>query len=197
MHTTPRDQLRLLERPFADPAFPGQEFYCWQCAVLEGVLSAFPSRATNLDLHRIAWLRPRTELIERLGPDHQSVPVLIFEKGSVAPGKCGIREGVGLCRRSFYNPASLSSAPRISGPSSVKTLPRVSLLWKSTRGHQRTHVTSEPAGTVSIDYLLRLLRHVVERRQWIVPAEYFCQYPPPKLFNSDHISRVLTDKHVD
>lgn len=81
----PWDQLFLLERPFSDPAFPGQQFYCWQCSLLEGILSAFPSCAARLDVRRIAWAKPRAALIERLGPDHQSAPVLIFEKGSSTP----------------------------------------------------------------------------------------------------------------
>ncbi|WP_083543428.1 DUF3088 domain-containing protein [Bradyrhizobium sp. CCGE-LA001] len=81
----PKDQLFLLEQPFSDPAFPGQQFCCWQCSLLEGVLSAFPSCATRLDVFRIAWAKPRAALIERLGQDHQSAPVLIFDKGSPTP----------------------------------------------------------------------------------------------------------------
>ncbi|MCP3392165.1 DUF3088 domain-containing protein [Bradyrhizobium sp. CCGB12] len=82
---TPKDRLFLLERPFLDPAFPGQKFYCWQCSLLEGVLSGFPSCAARLDVHRIAWGKPRAALIERLGQDHQSAPVLIFDKGGPSP----------------------------------------------------------------------------------------------------------------
>ncbi|WP_375784791.1 DUF3088 domain-containing protein [Bradyrhizobium sp. Pha-3] len=81
----PRDQLFLLQQPFEDPAFPGQEFYCWHCALIEGVLSAFPSRGANLDVRRLAWARPRTELVERLDVDHQSLPVLILGMASSAP----------------------------------------------------------------------------------------------------------------
>ncbi|WP_439373442.1 DUF3088 family protein [Bradyrhizobium sp. DASA03120] len=77
----PWDQLFLLERSFADPSLPGREFYCWQCLLLDGVLSAFPRRAAMLDVRRVAWAKPRTALIERLGQDHQSAPVLILEKG--------------------------------------------------------------------------------------------------------------------
>lgn len=80
-----RDQLFLLERPFEDPALPGKEFYCWHCVLIEGVLSAFPIRSANLEVCRIAWAHPRSELIERLDIDHQSMPVLVLEKGSPAP----------------------------------------------------------------------------------------------------------------
>ncbi|MGY3473649.1 DUF3088 domain-containing protein [Bradyrhizobium ottawaense] len=97
----PWDQLFLLERPFADPAFPGQQFYCWQCSLLEGVLSAFPSRAAKLDVRRIAWAQPRTALIERLGRDHQSVPVLIFEKGSGIPDNTKYANGLAYVDEPF------------------------------------------------------------------------------------------------
>ncbi|WFU54549.1 DUF3088 domain-containing protein [Bradyrhizobium pachyrhizi] len=90
----PWDQLFLLERSFADPSLPGREFYCWQCLLLDGVLSAFPSRAAMLDVRRIAWAKPRTALIERLGQDHQSAPVLILEKGARAPEKAKCANGL-------------------------------------------------------------------------------------------------------
>ncbi|MGY8684950.1 DUF3088 family protein [Bradyrhizobium sp. UFLA05-153] len=119
----PWDQLFLLEQPFSDPAFPGQQFYCWQCSLLEGVLSALPSCAARLDVRQIAWAKPRAALIERLGQDHQSAPVLIFEKGSPAPENAKYANGFRLCRRSVCNPLSFSCAPRISGRSFVKCLP--------------------------------------------------------------------------
>ncbi|WP_456835533.1 MULTISPECIES: DUF3088 domain-containing protein [unclassified Bradyrhizobium] len=81
----PWDQLFLLERPFSDPTLPGQQFYCWHCLLLDGLLSAFPGCATRLDVRRISWARPRAALIERLGQDHQSAPVLILEQGSSLP----------------------------------------------------------------------------------------------------------------
>ncbi|MGY4408030.1 DUF3088 domain-containing protein [Bradyrhizobium sp. USDA 3315] len=90
----PWDQLFLLKRPFADPAFPGQQFYCWQCSLLEGVLTAFPGRAARLDVRRIDWAKPRTALIEKLGPDHQSAPVLIFEKERPAPESAKYANGL-------------------------------------------------------------------------------------------------------
>ncbi|TKV77748.1 DUF3088 domain-containing protein [Bradyrhizobium elkanii] len=92
----PWDQLFLLERPFSDPALPGREFYCWQCLLLDGILSAFPSRAARLDVRRIAWAKPRTALIERLGQDHQSVPVLIFEKSGPGPAPENAKYANGL-----------------------------------------------------------------------------------------------------
>ncbi len=36
-----RDHLYLLAPDFTDPAFPGRRFYCWHCALIEGVLAGF------------------------------------------------------------------------------------------------------------------------------------------------------------
>ena len=75
---TEKDQLFLLRPGFADPACPGDTFYCWHCALMEGVLASFPALAGRIDVHRIAWPRPRTELASLLGADHSSCPVLIL-----------------------------------------------------------------------------------------------------------------------
>jgi hypothetical protein len=50
---TTRDRLLLLKPGFEDPAFPGQRFYCWHCALIEGVLASFPELAARLDVERI------------------------------------------------------------------------------------------------------------------------------------------------
>ena len=76
------DTLILLEPDFRDPDYPGTRFYCWHCALLEGVLQSFPDLAARIDVERIAWPRPRRALVERLGESHQSLPVLILADGS-------------------------------------------------------------------------------------------------------------------
>ena len=73
-----RDALFLLEPGFADPAYPGQAFYCWHCALMEGVIASFPELARRIDVRRIAWPRPRAEVAELIGEDNQSLPVLIL-----------------------------------------------------------------------------------------------------------------------
>ncbi|MBU1288264.1 MAG: DUF3088 domain-containing protein [Alphaproteobacteria bacterium] len=76
-----KDQLFLLQPGFSDPVYPGDVFYCWHCALMEGLLASFPELAARVDVHRIAWPRPRTELRSLLGPDNQSCPVLILACG--------------------------------------------------------------------------------------------------------------------
>jgi hypothetical protein len=73
-----RDKLFILRVDFDDPAFPGQRFYCWHCLLLEGLLASFPAVAAKIDVERIAWPRPRKELVDSIGPENQSVPVLLL-----------------------------------------------------------------------------------------------------------------------
>ncbi|TYC63677.1 DUF3088 domain-containing protein [Rhodobacterales bacterium] len=84
------DRLYLLEPGFEDPAYPGKTFYCWHCALMEGILASFPDLAARLDVRRIAWARPRRELVELLGEDNQSLPVLVLSEGGLINDKDAI-----------------------------------------------------------------------------------------------------------
>lgn len=88
-----RDKLFLLRPDFEDPAYPGQRFYCWHCALLEGVLASFPKLANAIDVERIAWSRPRQSIIALLGVENQSLPVLILADGATSPHQTGTYEG--------------------------------------------------------------------------------------------------------
>lgn len=79
-----RDILFLLKPGFSDPALPGQDFYCWHCALMEGVLASFPDLGVNLEVRRIAFPRPRAEVIALIGEANQSLPVLVLADD--APG---------------------------------------------------------------------------------------------------------------
>jgi hypothetical protein len=73
-----RDKLFLLRPGFTDPAYPNQVFYCWHCALMEGVLASFPDLARRLDVERIAWPRPRRSVVDLIGSPNQSLPVLVL-----------------------------------------------------------------------------------------------------------------------
>lgn len=45
---------------------------------MEGVLASFPDRLAGLDVQRIAWPRPRPEIVALLGEENQSLPVLVL-----------------------------------------------------------------------------------------------------------------------
>lgn len=73
-----RDKLFLLRPGFSDPAFPDQVFYCWHCALIEGVLASFPILAHKFDVERIAWPKPRRLVVDLIGAPNQSLPVLVL-----------------------------------------------------------------------------------------------------------------------
>jgi hypothetical protein len=73
-----RDKLFLLQPDFHDPAYPGQRFYCWHCALMEGVLASFPQLTSLLDVERIAWPKPRQAVVDLVGGENQSLPLLVL-----------------------------------------------------------------------------------------------------------------------
>ena len=83
------DTLFLVKPGFQDPAFPGKDFYCWHCALIEGVLASFPELAAKLVVKRVDWPRPRTEVIEAAGAEHQSLPLLLLDTDSQPAGDAG------------------------------------------------------------------------------------------------------------
>ena len=88
-----RDKLFLLKPDFSDPAYPGQRFFCWHCALLEGVLASFPQLGDVLDVERIAWSRPRRAVIDLIGESNQSLPVLVLACDAEAGLETGMANG--------------------------------------------------------------------------------------------------------
>ncbi|CUT12291.1 hypothetical protein BF49_3371 [Bradyrhizobium sp.] len=88
-----RDRLFLLGPGFEDPTFPGRRFYCWQCALIEGVLVSFPQLAGKLDVERIPWPRPRQAVIALAGEENQSLPLLVLAVGATSPHQTGSYQG--------------------------------------------------------------------------------------------------------
>jgi len=84
-----RDRLFLLRPDFEDPAYPGQRFYCWHCAVIEGVLASFPELAIQIEVERIAWPRPRKAVIALVGEENQSLPLFVLAPGATSAHQTG------------------------------------------------------------------------------------------------------------
>lgn len=93
-----KDKLFLLRPGFTNPAYPDRSFYCWHCALLEGVLASFPELALRLDVERIAWPKPRMAVVALLGIENQSLPLLVLANGETSAFQTGIHEG-----RAFIN----------------------------------------------------------------------------------------------
>ena len=88
-----RDKLFLLNADFEDPAYPGERFYCWHCALMEGVLALFPTLTARLDVQRVAWPRPRLAVAELVGEANQSLPLLVLADNAPNELATGIYEG--------------------------------------------------------------------------------------------------------
>ncbi|ACL56358.1 DUF3088 domain-containing protein [Methylobacterium nodulans] len=88
-----RDRLFLIAPGFIDPVYPGRTFYCWHCALLEGVLASCPDLARRLDVVRVAWPRPRETVIALVGEANQSLPLLVLAQGADSRFRTGTHQG--------------------------------------------------------------------------------------------------------
>lgn len=77
-----KDTLFILAAPFQDGGF---EWYCNDCATLEGALIVNPHWNDKIDVRRIGFARPRKEIVDLVGPDWQGCPMLVMDKER-APG---------------------------------------------------------------------------------------------------------------
>ena len=75
------DTLFLLTPGFPDEALPGRNFYCAHCALIEGVLASFPDLGNDIEVRRVAFPRPRKDVVALVGDEHQSLPLLILSDG--------------------------------------------------------------------------------------------------------------------
>jgi hypothetical protein len=75
-----KDQLFLLRPGFFNGGLG--PLYCGDSVSVEGLLSFSPMLREAVDVHYLDFSRPRAPLVEALGEDRQSVPVLILADGS-------------------------------------------------------------------------------------------------------------------
>lgn len=82
---------------FEDPALPGRRFHCSHCLLVDGLLAAFPHLRESLNVHRVAFPRPRPAVIALVGEASQGLPVLVLPAGlqvSEPGGEAGGRQFV-------------------------------------------------------------------------------------------------------
>ena len=79
-----RDTLFILRAPFEDPDLEGT-WFCTSCATMEGMLLANPHWARAIDVVRVAYPRPRSEVIAAIGEENQSLPALVIADVGRAP----------------------------------------------------------------------------------------------------------------
>jgi hypothetical protein len=75
---------------------PAEErrMFCPESALLEGVLTYYPAINQAVEVRRIGLPRPRPELVELLGEENQSAPVLVFPKTMDVPGAARTPSGL-------------------------------------------------------------------------------------------------------
>lgn len=78
-----KETLFLLAPGFRDGE--GAPYYCPYCTIFEGLLSLYPEQLSSIDVRRVAFARPRPELVDFLGTEHQSCPVLVLAAPLAAP----------------------------------------------------------------------------------------------------------------
>ena len=71
------DRLFLINPHWTDAE--GGPWFCPAGAVIEGVLAFYPDLKAQLDVTRLDFPRPRPRVIEAVGEDHQSCPILVLD----------------------------------------------------------------------------------------------------------------------
>ncbi len=73
-----KDVLFLLSAGFRDGE--GAPYYCPYCTVFEGLLHLYPQLTSELEVRRVAFAKPRAEIVALLGNDYQSCPALVAHR---------------------------------------------------------------------------------------------------------------------
>jgi hypothetical protein len=79
------DRLYLLKPQFMDQG--KGPYFCPHCALLVGLMEFYPALTQQLEVRWLDFPRPRAELIDLLGEENQSCPVLVlhaFPEASLA-----------------------------------------------------------------------------------------------------------------
>jgi len=75
-----KDKLYVMKPGFVNAGLG--PFYCGDSVSVEGMLGFFPELREKVDVIYIDFPRPRQTLIDMLGEENQSVPVLILDDGT-------------------------------------------------------------------------------------------------------------------
>ncbi len=77
-----KPRLFVLQMPFSDPDLvpppSSDSWFCSHCALIEGALGINPQWLDHIEVKRLAFPRPRRELVELLGEEQQWLPVLVL-----------------------------------------------------------------------------------------------------------------------
>lgn len=88
-----RDTVFLFKPGFTDK---GKHWFCPYSAQVVGFLNYFPATRSTLDIREIDFAKPRKEVVELIGEEFQSLPVLILGPGSSVPA--ALRDEVAMAK---------------------------------------------------------------------------------------------------
>ncbi|QYM78900.1 DUF3088 domain-containing protein [Horticoccus luteus] len=71
-----RDHLYIIKSGFQHEGHG--PYYCPGCAEMVGLLEFYPELKEHVEIHWVDFARPRPELVELLGAENQSCPVLVL-----------------------------------------------------------------------------------------------------------------------
>lgn len=76
-------KLFLLKADFEDAGRgDGKRYFCPDCVMIGGLLSYYPRLTSELEVKYVDFARPRPVLVDLLGEENQSCPVLVLEDGT-------------------------------------------------------------------------------------------------------------------
>lgn len=88
-----KDQLFLMKPGFKNAGLG--PFYCGDSAPVEGLLGFYPELRDKVDVTYIEFPRPRQAIIDLVGENHQSVPVIVLAEDADVPDHVEVRSASG------------------------------------------------------------------------------------------------------
>ena len=89
-----RDVLYLLKPGFMDGI--NGPYFCPGCAQMVGLLEFYPALEQTIEVRWLDFPRPRPELIDLLGEDNQSCPILVLQNAPTGlPSSLPIQQAKG------------------------------------------------------------------------------------------------------
>lgn len=88
-----KDVLYLMKPGFVNAGLG--PFYCGDSVSVEGLLGFYPALREKVDVVYIDFPRPRQAIVDVIGEDQQSVPVLILADDSIEPDAVRTRSAAG------------------------------------------------------------------------------------------------------
>lgn len=84
-------KLFLLKADFQDASrADGKRYFCPDCVMIEGLLSYYPRLLDELEVKYVNFARPRPAIVDLIGEENQSCPVLVLEDRTFINDTAGI-----------------------------------------------------------------------------------------------------------